>query len=269
VPLEEKRLAGRTALITGAGEGIGRGMARAMAREGARIVVADIKADLGEATARALRDDFGAEAIAVATDVTDRDQVIRAVDETVRRFGAIDVLVNNAWGGTRIMRLEDKTDAILQGGLQMALWATFWAMQHAFPHMKERRWGRIINMCSLNGINAHIYSAEYNIAKEGVRALTRTAAREWAKHGITANVICPAAASAAFERYRAASPENAAKTASQIPMGRVGDPETDIGPVAVFLAGEASRYLTGNTLHVDGGGHINGVAWEPKLPDAA
>jgi NAD(P)-dependent dehydrogenase (short-subunit alcohol dehydrogenase family) len=139
-------------------------------------------------------------------------------------------------------------------------------MQAAFPHMRARGWGRIINMCSLNGVNAHMYSAEYNIAKEAVRTLTRTAAREWARHGITANAICPGAASAAYERYRAASPENAAKTTAQIPMGRIGEPEDDIGPVAVFLACDDSRYMTGNTLFVDGGGHIYGVPWEPALP---
>ena len=261
------RLAGRAALITGGGEGIGRGMARRMAAEGAAVVVADIQEALGEQTARALRDDFGAESFAIATDVRDRDQVLAALDATVSRFGAIDILVNNAWGGSTIARLEDKSEEVMAGGLQMALWPTFWAMQAAFPHMRERKWGRIINMCSLNGVNAHLYSAEYNVAKEAVRALTRTAAREWAKHGITANAICPGAASAAYERYKAIAPENAAKTAAAVPMGYVGDPEWDIGPVAVFLASDDSRYMTGNTLFVDGGGHINGVPWEPALPE--
>jgi NAD(P)-dependent dehydrogenase (short-subunit alcohol dehydrogenase family) len=259
------KLAGRSVLITGGGEGIGRGMARRMAAEGASIVIADIQAELGERTAETLRADFGVEAVAVATDVREREQVLRVVDLCVERFGAIDILVNNAWGGTRLTRLEDKTDEILAHGLQMALWPAFWAMRAAFPHMRDRAWGRIISMCSLNGVNAHMYSVEYNVAKEGMRALTRTAAREWAKHGITANVICPGAASAAYERYVAHSPENAAKTVAQVPMRRMGDPEWDIGPVAVFLASDDSRYMTGNTLFVDGGGHINGVPWEPDV----
>lgn len=261
------RLAGRTALITGGGEGIGRGMARRMAAEGAAVVIAEVQAALGEQTAQALRDDFGAESLAVATDVRARDQVLAAVDATLDRFGAIDIVVNNAWGGSGIARLEDKSEEVMAGGLQMALWPAFWTMQAAFPSMRERKWGRIINLCSLNGVNAHLYSAEYNVAKEAVRALTRTAAREWAKHGITANAICPGAASAAYERYKAISPENAAKTAAAVPMGYVGDPERDIGPVAVFLASDDSRYMTGNTLYVDGGGHINGVPWEPALPE--
>jgi NAD(P)-dependent dehydrogenase (short-subunit alcohol dehydrogenase family) len=259
------KLAGRTALITGGGEGIGRGVARRMAAEGAAVVIADVQAELGEQTSRALRDEFGVESVAFATDVTDRAQTLLAVETTLERFGALDILVNNAWGGTRLMRLEDKTDEILAHGLQMALWPAFWAMRAVFPHMRDRGWGRIISMCSLNGVNAHMYSVEYNVAKEGLRALTRTAAREWAAHGITANVICPGAASAAYARYAAHSPENAAKTVQAVPMKRMGDPEWDIGPVAVFLASEGSRYMTGNTLFVDGGGHINGVPWEPDV----
>lgn len=261
------RLAGRTALITGGGEGIGRGMARRMAAEGASIIIADWQADLGERTAQALRDDFGIQSLAVATDVRERDQVLGAIDAGVARFGAVDILVNNAWGGSQPARLESKTEAVMAGGLQMALWPAFWAMQALFPHMRDRGWGRIINMCSLNGVNAHLYSAEYNVAKEALRALTRTAAREWARHGITANVICPGAASAAYERFVAMSPENAATVAKSVPMGWVGDPERDIGPVAVFLASDDSRYMTGNTLFVDGGGHINGVPWEPQLDE--
>src|SRR5581483_3213393 len=140
-------------------------------------------------------------------------------------------------------------------------------MQAAFPHMRSRKYGRIVNLCSLNGVNAHMYTAEYNASKEALRSLSRTAAREWARHGITVNVICPAAATAAYQAFAAAAPDNAAKLLEQNPMGRMGDPEDDIGPVAVFLASEESRYLTGNTLFVDGGSHINGVAWDPGLPD--
>jgi NAD(P)-dependent dehydrogenase (short-subunit alcohol dehydrogenase family) len=123
--ITQGKLTDRAVLITGGGEGIGRGMARRMAREGASIVIADIQGELGERTAQTIRDEFGAQCIAVATDVCERDQVLHAVERTVDAFGAIDVLVNNAWGGTKIMRLEDKTDEILDRGLKMALWPTF------------------------------------------------------------------------------------------------------------------------------------------------
>ncbi|WP_336883130.1 SDR family oxidoreductase, partial [Rhodococcus globerulus] len=133
------------------------------------------------------------------------------------------------------------------------------------PTMRANRWGRVINMCSLNGVNAHMGTLDYNMAKEAQRTLTRTAAREWADVGITVNAICPGAQSAAFRRTVLMNPNASAAAVAANPMGWLGDPETDIAPVAVFLAGEGSRYMTGNTLYVDGGGHINGVQWAPDL----
>jgi NAD(P)-dependent dehydrogenase (short-subunit alcohol dehydrogenase family) len=129
--------------------------------------------------------------------------------------------------------------------------------------MVKQGGGRIINLCSLNGVNAHMLTAEYNAGKEALRALTRTAAREWARHGILANVICPAAATASYEAFRQAAPENAAELLRLNPIGRMGDPEEDIGGVALFLASDDSRYVTGNTIYADGGSHISGVPWAP------
>jgi len=140
-------------------------------------------------------------------------------------------------------------------------------MAAAFPHMRAKGWGRIINVCSLNGINAHVGTADYNVGKEALRTLTRSAAREWAGLGICANVICPAAASASFRQFEAQQPALAAAAAAANPMGRMGDPEADIGGVALFLASEDARYVTGNTIFADGGGHINGVAWAPELAE--
>src|ERR1700749_915294 len=149
-------------------------------------------------------------------------------------------------------RVENKTDQQLSDGIAVAYYGPFWAMWAALPHMRTRGWGRVINVCSLNGVNAHMGTLEYNAAKEALRALTRTAAREWAPFGIAVNAICPAAKRAAFVH-------------AMNPRGRIGDPYLDIAPVALFLAGEDCRYLTGNTLFVDGGSHINGVAWAPDL----
>jgi NAD(P)-dependent dehydrogenase (short-subunit alcohol dehydrogenase family) len=138
-------------------------------------------------------------------------------------------------------------------------------MQAAHPLMKAQHWGRIINMCSLAGVNAFMGSVEYNSAKEALRTLTRTEAREWAPCGFVANVICPGAKGASLRRLFEGHPEMESAVAGSNPMGRVGGPETDIGPVAVFLASDDARYLTGDTLFVDGGGHINGVHWQPDL----
>lgn len=263
----DRKLKGRTAVITGAAYGIGRGIARRMAAAGANIVIADIDQDAMQTLANDLEQNFNVSTLIVTTDVRERTQVLQLITETNARFGGTDILVNNAWGGGTHCRIEDKTDAMIDHGLQMALWPAFWSMQASFPFMKAQKWGRIINICSLNGVNAHMYSAEYNIAKEGLRTLTRTAAREWAHHGITANVICPSAASTAYEKFKEKNPDNAAAIEHVVPMRRIGDPEWDIGPVATFLASDDSRYLTGNTLFVDGGGHINGVPWAPELPE--
>lgn len=255
------RLAGRVAVVTGAADGIGAGVARAYATEGARVLVADVDVERG----RAVADEV--DGLFQRVDVTDRAAVEGMVATSVDRLGGIDILVNNAWGAGTIGRVEHKTDAQLDRGFAMGYYGPFWAMRAAFPHMRAQGWGRVINMCSLNGVNAHVGTLEYNAAKEALRALTRTAAREWAPTGVVVNAVCPGARSAAFRRIAEAHPEIAETAEAANPMGRLGDPLTDIAPVAVFLASEDCRYLTGNTLFVDGGAHINGVAWAPDLPE--
>ncbi|WP_374159032.1 SDR family NAD(P)-dependent oxidoreductase [Mycobacterium sp. G7A2] len=252
-------LHGKVALITGAGAGIGAGLARRFAHEGARVVVAEYDALAGAAVA----DEVGG--LFVETDVAQRDQVEDAVAAALAEYGALDILVNNAWGGGALNRVETKTDEQVAHGMAVGYYGPFWAMRAAYPAMKRRGWGRVINMCSLNGVNAHMGSLEYNAAKEALRTLTRTAAREWAPTGVTVNAICPAAKSQAFLRAMADYPGMEELADAANPMGRMGDPYEDIAPVAVFLAGEGSRYVTGNTLFVDGGSHINGVAWAPDL----
>lgn len=261
------RLQGRSAIVTGGALGIGRGIARAFARAGASVLVADVDEEAGRAAVQALRDDFGVRAGFARTDVGVKAEVLAMVATARERFGTVDVLVNNAWAGRGISRVERKSDADFEHSLRIGCMAALWSMQAVFPLMRARGCGRIINLASLNGVNAHVGTADYNAAKEALRALTRTAAREWAPYQICCNVICPGARTEAFDRFAAHSPENARAVVEANPMGRLGDPEGDIGPVAVFLASDDSRYLTGNTLFVDGGSHINGVAWAPRLPD--
>lgn len=262
----EGRLTGRAALITGGGDGIGRGMARRLAAEGAAVLVAEFNETSGRATAEELAG-HGAQAEFFRCDVTRREDVEAMVAACVKRFGAIDVLVNNAYRGRGLARIETMGDEWFEDSFRINFWAAKWAMMAAFPHMRAKGWGRIINICSLNGVNAHMGTADYNIGKEALRTLTRSAAREWAGLGVCANVICPAAASAAFRHFKALQPELADAAAAANPMGRMGDPEADIGGVALFLASEDARYVTGNTIYADGGGHINGVAWIPELPE--
>ena len=170
---------GRVALITGGGAGIGAGIARRFAEEGAKVVVAERDTSTGQRRRRRRSAD-----LFVQVDVSVRDQVEDAVAQAVSAYGSIDVLVNNAWGGGSMGRVENKTDQQLSDGIAVAYYGPFWAMRAALPHMRERGWGRIINVCSLNGVNAHMGTLEYNAAKEALRALTRTAAREWAPYGV-------------------------------------------------------------------------------------
>jgi NAD(P)-dependent dehydrogenase (short-subunit alcohol dehydrogenase family) len=261
------RLDGRVAVITGAGQGIGRGIARRYAREGAAIIVAEINPDTGKRVEREIVDELGGQAEFVATDVLDRGQVDAAIDLAVQRHGTVDILVNNAYVAGAFNRFERKPADDLTLAFRGGPLHTYWAMQAVFSHMKKQRWGRIINFVSLNGINAHQYSVDYNAAKLGILAITRTAAREWAKHNILVNCIAPAAASPAYVAFAEAAPENAKEMLKQNPIGRMGDSEHDIGGVALFLASEDSDYITGMTMFADGGSHINGVQWDPPMPD--
>ena len=263
------RLDQRVAVITGGGEGIGKGIARRFAEEGARVLIAEIDEDRGRTTAEELTASTGAETLFVRTDVGRKADNEAMIDAAIDAWGTIDILVNNAWGGGKISRVELKTDELIEHGLAVGFRGPLWAMQSAFPHMKAQGYGRVINICSLNGVNAHMGTLEYNSAKEALRTATRSAAREWAGTGIVCNVICPAAKSASFRAVMAEHPELVAAADASNPMGYIGDPYEDIAPVALFLAGDDCRYLTGNTLYVDGGSHINGSSWAPELPDEA
>ena len=257
------QLEDRVAVITGAGEGIGRGIASAFVKEGAKVVIAEINAELGNAAVSEL----GENAIFVETDVSVKEDNERMIAAAVDQWGTLDILVNNAWGGGVISRVESKSPELMEHGLNVGFLGPLWAMVAAHPIMKEQSYGRIVNLCSLNGVNAHMGTVEYNSAKEALRSATRTAAREWASLGITANIICPAAKSASFFRVMSQFPELIAAADAANPMGRMGDCEEDIGPVAVFLASEGSSYVTGNTIFADGGSHINGSSWAPDLDE--
>jgi NAD(P)-dependent dehydrogenase (short-subunit alcohol dehydrogenase family) len=260
------RLQSRVAIVTGAGDGIGRGIARRFAAEGASVLVAELNEETGPTVVDELRE-LGADARYLRTDVGEKDDNLAMVATAVDTWGTVDILVNNAWGGGSLGRVERKSDADMDHAMRVGFLGPFWAMQAAFPVMKAKGYGRVINICSLNGVNAHMGTADYNTAKEALRTLTRSAAREWAPTGVIANVICPGALTGASRAVFAANPELKAQAEASVPMGRLGDPEADIAPVAVFLASDDCRYMTGNTLFVGGGTHINGSAWAPVLPD--
>ncbi|WP_313801411.1 SDR family oxidoreductase [Sphingobium sp.] len=261
-----KLLEGRAALVTGGGQGVGQGIGRALAEAGAHVAIAQRNADQGEEEARYLRDAYGIDACFLRADVTNRAEVEMMVETAHDRFGRLDILVNNA-GASFPKRIEKHSDEEMAGSFALNYYAVFWAMKAAFPMMKAQGYGRVINLGSLNGVNAHMFTVAYNASKEAMRALTRTAAVEWGPFGITCNVICPSAASPQAKDYFAANPAMTEAILSQVPAGRFGDAEKDIGPIAVFLASEGGGYMNGNSLFADGGAHVNGVAWRPEVED--
>ena len=139
--------------------------------------------------------------------------------------------------------------------------ATWWAMNAVRPHMAAKGWGRIINIGSLAAEEGHVGLGEYGAAKAGITALTFSAAREWGGLGITANVIYPAALTKRGLDFQQRNPQKFEELMQQRPIGRLGDPETDIAPIAVFLASDDSRYLTGHVIYADGGAHLGTSSW--------
>jgi NAD(P)-dependent dehydrogenase (short-subunit alcohol dehydrogenase family) len=256
------RLDGKVALVTGAGKGIGRGIARRFAREGAKVVVAELDPDAGKQVAEDL-DELGGEGLFISTDVSQKADIERAVDTAQLAFGRLDILVNNAIALTPDVLLEQKTDEMFEQTMRVGLWSVWWGMQSAFPIMKARGGGRIINFYSMDADDGNWVHADYNTAKGGVQALTRTAGFQWARHNILVNAIAPIAASAAFEQMAADNPAWAAAIPAMIPIGRIGDPEEDIAPVVGFLVSDEARYITGATIPVDGGLHIPRVNTRP------
>ena len=254
------RLAGRTAIVTGAGRGLGRAIAELYAREGARVVVASRSAHGCAAAVEAI-EEAGGIAIAKPTNIGIKSDIVDMVEFAVETYGGLDILVNNAqsWGtrdqptGLPVPTpLESFDDAELDWTFDTGFRGTFWAMQAAFQHMRERG-GRIVNFASGYGVVGNAGTVGYNITKEAVRALTRTAAREWARYGITANAVAPTARTDSADEIERANPDGMAAAIAAIPMGRLGDPRLDIAPAVLFLATDEARYVTGQTLGVDGG----------------
>lgn len=262
------RLQDRVAIVTGGGDGIGRGIVRRFAAEGAKVLVAELNEETGAKVAKECESEFGADVRFLRTDASDKGDNFAMIDFAKDTWGTVDVLVNNAWGnGGGLGRVEHKTDDEMWRGLTLGFMGPFWAMQHVLPIMKAQGRGNVVNICSLNGVNAHMFSVEYNASKEALRTMTRTAAVEWGRHNIRCNVICPGAATEASKKMEAERPDMFAQMLNANPMRRFGDPEEDIGGAAVLLSSDYASYITGNTLMVGGGTHVNGVPWRMDLPD--
>lgn len=249
------KLDGRVAIITGAGQGIGRGIAMAFAKEGAKVIIAEKNTDSGKSVEKEVSE-LGAEALAFVCDVADNEQVVNMVDQAVKHFGHIDVLVNNAQLVNDMSPVESITEEAWDRVFNTGVKATWRCCKTVFPHMKDRG-GKIINLASPGGLIGVEGMAEYNANKEAIRGLSRTIAREWGKYGINVNVIAPQAQTPLsmgfLEKFGAALTQS---TAPKAIIARFGDPEKDIGRVAVFIASEDADFMTGHTFTVDGGHYL-------------
>ncbi len=245
-------LDGKAAIVTGGARGIGKGMATALLKAGAAVTITDINEDtLKQASA-----DFdkipGAKHLAILADGTKDDDVNHAVRETAETFGRIDMVVNNAQASVTGVNLEDHTVEDVMVGLDSGFLAAFRYMKAAFPYLKESQ-GTVVNFASQAGLLGNVGMLGYNAAKEAIRALTRTAAREWAQYNITVNNVIPGMLTEGSKEYFDKNPEHLKFSLANIPLGRLGDPEKDAGSLIVFLASEGAHYLTGDTFNIDGG----------------
>ncbi len=251
------RLHGRTAIVTGAGQGVGEGIARRLAAEGANVVIAARRAETGEPVAESIQA-LGGSAACIETDITSRASVFTCVTRAVHMFGGLHIMVHNAFRGGVPHRLEDADlERHWKHMSQTGVWAVLHTGQAAWPHLQVAgRHGRFIIVTSPSGVEGSANIPLYSPVKAAERAIAKSLAREWGPSGVTVNCIAPVAASpallGAFERSPALQDALEART----PLGRVGDPEADIGSVALFLASDDSAYVTGQTIVCDGGSFL-------------
>jgi NAD(P)-dependent dehydrogenase (short-subunit alcohol dehydrogenase family) len=244
-------LDGKVAIVTGSGSGIGRGVCLAFATEGARSVVADINGESAQASVAEIHR-RGAEALAVVCDVRDQGQVRDCVERAVQKFGGIDILVNNAVAPPVMKPLVETTTDMFEVMWRAGPLGSTYFMQECYPHLRDRG-GNVVNVASRAGMDGTVGWSAYAAAKEAVRTLTKVAAREWGPDGIRVNAICPSADTPPNRAHRARYPQLGAAIDARRPLGYLGDPELDIGRAVVMLASGYARYVTGNTLMVDGG----------------
>ncbi len=258
-------LTGKTAIITGAGRAvlsdgrcgsIGYGIATAYAKEGANLVITGRNVKKLEDAREDLERLYGIQVLIMQADVNagaDNEAVVQSVvDETMKTFGRIDVLINNAQASASGVPIAEHTTDQFNLALFSGLYATFYYMKACYPHLKETK-GSVINFASGAGLFGNYGQCSYAAAKEGIRGLTRVAANEWGKDGINVNIVCPLAWTAQLEQFEKAYPDAFKANVHMPPAGHYGDAELEIGRVCVQLASPDFKYMNGETLTLEGG----------------
>ena len=258
-------LKGKTAIITGAGfaalsdgrcGSIGYGIATAYAKEGANLVITGRNVSKLEKAKEELEKLYGIKVLALQADISegaDNEAIAKGVAEkAMAEFGRIDVLINNAQASASGVTIQDHTTEQFNLAMYSGLYATFYYMKACYPYLKEAK-GSIINFASGAGLFGNYGQCSYAAAKEAIRGLSRVAATEWAKDGINTNVVCPLAWTAQLEQFEKAYPDAFKANVKMPPAGHYGDPEIEIGRVCVHLASPDMKYLTGETLTLEGG----------------
>ena len=249
--LDKFRIDGKVALVTGGSRGLGRTMATALAEAGGDVAITGRTKESGEHTAAEIAKATGRRCRVYQADVTVAADVERLAADVEADYGRIDILVNNA--GTNIRgAIEQLTEADWDTVVDTNLKGPFLCARAVGPGMVRRGWGRVINLGSVLGVIALAGRAPYASSKAGIINLTRVLALEWAGTGVTANAICPGAFGTEMNRQLLDDPVKYQEFVKRIPMGRWGEPE-ELGGAVVFLASEASTYVTGSALFVDGG----------------
>ncbi len=243
---------GKVAVVTGASSGIGRATAVTLARNGSAVVVNYHKNERGAAETVQEIHAMRRNALSVCADVTDRAQVKQMITEVMDNFGRIDVLVNNAGSIVKLMRIEDCTDELWDEVMNVNLKSVFLCAQAVIPHMKEQKWGRIVNVSSLAAqIGGRGGSLPYAAAKAAVNTFTKGLANELGPHKITVNAVAPGIVLTPFHD-QFSRPDRLQEVINATPLQRAAQPE-EVAELIAFLATEEAGYITGEVFGIDGG----------------
>ena len=253
----------KVAIVTGGAKGLGYGISRCLAQAGAHLLITGRDGAAAETGAAEITQSFGVRAVGMSADMGVKTEVEAMIERAVSEFGGLDILVNNASQLSPNVLLEQKTDEMLQRTLEIGTWGSWWAMRAAFPHMKARGGGSIINFYSIDAQTGAWLHADYNMNKGAILGLTRTAAVEWGRFNIRTNAIAPTGMGQVFSDLAENVPGFLEMATASNPLKRAGDPEKDIGPVVLFLASEMSRFVNGELINVDGGQHLPGYVSVP------